>query len=122
MCSRAVGAALPNKHDLIDAGLLVTRQMGAQLVGGADAAAPGIVRQLVLDLQKAFPKIGSSGPVLTEERVITQRVPEEAEPVDPAMNCFALVRVTQLRGAKLNSTRLLAGQAEPSHTLLNSGV
>jgi len=60
--------------------------------------------------------------VLTEERVITQRVPEEAEPVDPAMNCFALVRVTQLRGAKLNSTRLLAGQAEPSHTLLNSGV
>ena len=40
----AIGAALLDKHDLVDAGLLVARQMRAQLVGGADAAAAGIVR------------------------------------------------------------------------------
>jgi len=40
----AICAALLDKHDLVDAGLLVARQMRAQLVGGADAAAAGIVR------------------------------------------------------------------------------
>jgi hypothetical protein len=58
--------------------------MRPQLVGGADAAAPGILRQLVLDLQKALPEIGPAGSVLAEERVIAERVAEEAEPVEPA--------------------------------------
>jgi hypothetical protein len=35
--------------------------MRAQLVGGADAAAAGIVRQLALDLQKALPEAGTTG-------------------------------------------------------------
>jgi hypothetical protein len=115
MCSRAVSAALPNKHDLIDAGLLVARQMGAQLVGGADGAAPGIVRQLVLDLQKALPEVGAAAPVLAKERLVTERVAEEAETVEPAADRFALVRVTQLPGAKLNSTRFPAGPPERPH-------
>jgi hypothetical protein len=55
----AIGAALLDEHDLVDAGLLVARQMRAQLVGRADAAAPGIVRQLVFDLQKALPEVGA---------------------------------------------------------------
>jgi len=42
----AIGAALLDEHDLVDAGLLVAGQMRAQLVGGTDAATPGIVRQL----------------------------------------------------------------------------
>ena len=118
----AVGAALLDENDLVDAGLLVARQMRAQLVGGADAAAAGIVRQLVLDLQKALPEVGAAAPVFAKERLVTERVAEEAETVEPAADRFALVRVTQLPGAKLNSTRLLAGQAEPPHTLLNFGV
>src|SRR5437773_1491689 len=34
----AVGAALLDDHDLVDAGLLVAGEMRAQLLGGADAA------------------------------------------------------------------------------------
>jgi hypothetical protein len=80
----AVGSALLDEHDLVDPGLLAAAQMRPQLVGGADAAAPGILRQLVLDLQKALPEIGPAGSVLAEERVIAERVAEEAEPVEPA--------------------------------------
>src|SRR5207249_8453607 len=87
----AVGAALLDEHDLVDAGLLVAGEMCAQLLGGADAAAPGIVREPVLDLQKPLPKIGASGPVLAEERVIAERITEETEPVEPAADRFGLV-------------------------------
>jgi hypothetical protein len=111
----AVGAALLDENDRVDAGLLVARQMRAQLVGGADAAAPGIVRQLVLDLQKALPEVGAAAPVLAKERLVTERVAEEAETVEPAADRFALVRVTQLPGAKLNSTRFPAGPPERPH-------
>ena len=77
----AVAAALLDEHDLVDPGLLVARQMRAQLVGGADAAAPSIVRQLILDLQKPLPEIRASWPMLAEERVIAERIAEEAESV-----------------------------------------
>ena len=80
----AVGAALLDEHDLVDAGFLVARQMRAQLIRGADAAAPGIVGQLVLDLQEALPEIGAARPVLAKQRVITERVAKEAQPVEPA--------------------------------------
>jgi hypothetical protein len=95
---------LLNEHDLIDAGLLVAGQMRAQLVGGADAAAPGIIRQLVLDLQKALPEIGPSGPVLTKQRVIAERVAKEAEPVEPAADRFTLVRVAGHAGDDCDTT------------------
>ena len=67
--------------------------MRAQLVGGADTAAPGIVRQLVLDLQKALPEVGAARPVLAKQRIVTERVAKEAEPVEPAPDRFGLVRV-----------------------------
>jgi len=44
----AVGAALLDEHDLVDAGFLVARQMRAQLIRGADAAAPSICRAIGL--------------------------------------------------------------------------
>ncbi len=94
----AVGAALLDEHDLIDAGLLVAGEMRAQLLGGADAAAPGIVREPVLDLEKPLPKVGASGPVLAEERVIAERIAEEAEAVEPAADRFGLVRVARHAG------------------------
>ena len=91
MCSWRLPAALLDEHDLVDAGLLVAGEMRAQLVGGADAAAPGIVGQLVLDLQKALPQIGAAGPMLAEQCVIAERVAEEAEPVEPAADRFGLL-------------------------------
>jgi hypothetical protein len=57
--------------------------MRAQLVGGDDAAATGIVRQLVLDLQKALPEIGAAGSVFAKQCVIAERIAKEAEPVEP---------------------------------------
>ena len=44
----AIGAALLDEHDLVDAGFLVARQMRAQLIRGADAAAPSICRAIGL--------------------------------------------------------------------------
>src|SRR5437870_5235507 len=98
----AVGSALLDEHDLVDAGFLVAGQMRAQLVGGADAAAPGIVRQLVLHLQKALPEIGSPGPVLAKERVIAERVAKEAEPVEPAADRFGFLLMTGHAGDDRN--------------------
>src|SRR6516165_10370655 len=98
----AISAALLDEHDLVDAGLLIARQMRTRLAGGADAAAPGIVRQLVLDLQKALPEIGAARPVLAKQRVIAERVAKEAKPVEPATDRFALVRVTGHAGDDRN--------------------
>src|ERR1700739_1759726 len=89
----AIGAALLDEHDLVDPGLLIAAQMLAQLRGRADAAAPGILRQLVFDLQKSLPEVGASRPLLAEDRVIAERIAKDPEPVEPAANGFGLVGV-----------------------------
>src|ERR1700751_78245 len=103
----AVGAALLDEHDLVDAGFLVAPPMCTQLVRGADAAAPGIVRQLVLDLQKALPEVRAPGAMFAEERVIAERVAKEAEPVEPAADRFGLFLVAGHTG----DNRVVVGDA-----------
>ena len=68
----AIGAALLNEHDLVDPGLLVAGQVRAQLVGGADPAASGIVRQLILDLQKALPEVRAPRAMFAKESVVAE--------------------------------------------------
>src|SRR5947209_5746928 len=67
--------------------------MLAQLRGSADGAAPGVFRQLVLDLQKALPKVGPSRPVLAKDRVIAERIAKKAEAVEAAADRFGFVRM-----------------------------
>jgi hypothetical protein len=86
----AVAAALLDEHDLVDPGLFVAREMFAQLRRRADAAAPGIIRQLVLGLQKALPQIGATGLMLTKQRVIAERIAKKLEAIEAAADRFGL--------------------------------
>src|ERR1700739_842506 len=108
----AIGAALLDEHDLVDAGFLVTRQMRPQLLGGADAATPGIIRQLVLDLQKALPEVRAPGAMFAKQRVIAERVAKEAEPVEPAADRFGLFLVTGHTGDVRDGGGGASGQLE----------
>ena len=94
----AVAAALLDEHDLVDPGLFVAREMFAQLRRRADAAATGIIRQLVLGLQKSLPQIGATGLMLTKQRVIAERIAKKLEPIETAADRFGLVRVTRHAG------------------------
>jgi hypothetical protein len=76
-------------------GPLVAHEVVAQLRRGADAAAPGIVGQLVLHFQKAVPQIGDAGLVLAEQRIIAERVAEEAKAVETAADRLVLVAVAR---------------------------
>ena len=89
-----IDAALLHEHHLVDPDPLVSPQILTQLIGRADAAAAGIVRQLVLHFQKPLPQIGDARLVFAEQRVIAERVAEEAEPVETAPDRFRLFLVT----------------------------
>jgi len=59
---------------------------------------PAFVGQLVFDLQEALPEISAARPVLAKQRVITERVAKEAEPVEPAADRFGLLWMTRHAG------------------------
>jgi hypothetical protein len=53
---------------------------------------------LVPDLQKALLEIGAAGPVFAKQRTIAERIPKDAEPIEPAADMPPLAAPTPHAG------------------------
>ena len=88
-----VAAALLDEHGLVDAGFLEVAQVGAQLIGGADAVIGAGRRQRMPGLFEIGPDVGAARFVLAEDIMMRQAVAEKPQAVLAAAARFHLVRV-----------------------------